>query len=353
MKKSRIYCLIIILMLFSLINNYSARHLTSSYEHYLLKELIWYLLGFVMLWLLSKINLKILFKYSFIMYLIWNLLLFLTLLIGPVINGSTSWLIIGPFSIQPSEFMKIILILYLCFFTSKYQGSDLRYVVYLSLIVLLPSILTFLEPDTGALIPYLIIYLAFLINRGLSKWWYLNLATIVIGSLGIIIYLYYFEQGIFTSLLGTNFFYRFDRLTSFIKGDGYQIGKALTVIGTSGLWGRGISDIPEYFPEAPTDFAFTLLVNNLGLIGTIIFLVIYGLLIFNLFQLIKSANRVCLLPICLILFGQSSINILMNLGLLPIIGITLPLISYGGSNLLSCLLLIGLGINAEPLKKYH
>ena len=136
-----------------------------------------------------------------------------------------------------------------------------------------------------------------------------------------------------------------------MNNEGFQITKALTSIGSSGLFGRGIRYIPEYFPEAPTDFAFALLTNNIGLIGIMIFLIIYSYLIILIINQIDSKNKILILPIILVLLSQFTINILMNISLLPIIGITLPLISYGGSSLLSYLILIGLAYEHKRLLK--
>ncbi len=338
-----------LLMIFSLINNFSAAYILDSYSNYFLKELIWYLISFFVIFIISKINIEILFKYSFYIYLLGNLLLLLTIFIGTNINGSKSWIMIGPFGFQASEFMKVALLLYLYYISIKYKVlNDFKYVLITLIIIMIPSILTFLEPDTGAVILYFIIYLGFLINKKLNKWWYV-ITSILLLFIGVSFFVLYFNyQEIFINIFGTSFFYRIDRITEFLSGEGYQLNKALISIGSSGLFGRGLRNIPEYFPEAPTDFAFALLINNIGFIGIIIFLIIYGLLIFNLIKVIEN-NKTFLLPVVMLLLFQSSINILMNIGLFPIIGITLPFISYGGSNLLSYMIIIGLVINIKKV----
>lgn len=351
--KHQILILILILMLFSLINNYSAGFIMLAYKNYFIKVLMWYLIGFFAIWLMTKVNLNLLFKYSFYLYILGNVALLMTLLIGSNINGSTSWLIIGPISIQPSEFVKIFLILYLCYFTHKYKFNDFKYIILTLIIIAIPAALTFLQPDTGALIPYLIIYVTFLINKKLNKWWYIGAGMTVITVAVAFFTIYYGYHDLFIKLFGTAFFYRLDRINDFLTGSGYQINKALSAIGSAGLFGHGIRNIPEYFPEAPTDFAFALLINNFGFIGIVLFLLVYSLLIFKLINLINKKNRWLTLPIVLIILIQFSINVLMNVGLFPIIGITLPFVSYGGSSLLSYLILIGLAINLEHIKKYQ
>ncbi|MDD2238500.1 MAG: FtsW/RodA/SpoVE family cell cycle protein [Bacilli bacterium] len=341
---------LILLMLLSLINNYSAKYISLDYDNYFIKQLIWYIVGFFIIFIINKINLNYLFKYSFWLYLFGNLLLIITLFWGVNVNGSNSWLSLGFINFQPSELVKVILIIYLYSFSKKYiYLSNLKYILLTSLIILIPSILTFLEPDTGAILIYIIIYISFLISRNLNRWWYILGIILIVLVIGSFLVLYYFFQDTFINIFGTTFFYRMDRITDFINGEGYQINKALIAIGSAGLFGRGIRNIPEYFPEAPTDFAFTLLINNIGLIGAVIFLIVYFYfiyLIINKYYL----NKKLILPIILLLMIQFSINVLMNIGLLPIIGITLPFISYGGSSLISYMILIGLVINVKSIK---
>jgi len=347
-KKYKIILVLFILMLFSLINNYSAAFILSMYDNYFIKQLIWFLIGFFIIWLSNKLNISLLIKYSFYLYIIGNILLLLALIIGTNINGATRWIDIGFFSLQPSEFMKIFIILYLILFSKK-KMSDFKYIIFSFIIILIPSILTFLEPDTGALIPYFLIWVAFLINKGINKWWYIISSSLILLLSSSFLYFYYNYQDAFVSFFGTSFFYRMDRLTNFGDEEGYQISRALTSIGSAGLFGRSLSDIPEYFPEAPTDFAFALLINNIGFVGIIIFLIIYSYFIYILISLINKKNKLLMLSIVLILLSQFSINILMNIGLMPIIGITLPFISYGGSSLISYFILISLAFNNEKL----
>lgn len=350
-KNALIIIMLVFLMLFSLINNYSAKYILISYDNYFIKQLIWYFIGFIIIFMMSKINFNYFFKYSFWLYLLGNLLLLITLFWGASVNGSTSWLNLGFVSFQPSELVKIILIIYLYSFSKKNKYcSDIKYILTTFLIILIPSILTFLEPDTGAILIYIIIYLSFLILRNLNKWWYILSGGLILIISSIFLILYYSFQDQFINIFGTSFFYRFDRITGFINGEGYQLNQALNAIGSSGLLGRGINNIPEYFPEAPTDFAFTLLINNLGLIGGVIFLLSYFALIHLIIKR-YDYNKHLIFPIVLLLIIQFSINVLMNIGLMPIIGITLPFISYGGSNLISYMILIGLVLNIKKVSR--
>lgn len=349
-KSPKIIYLLIILMIFSLINNYSARFILSIYNNYLVKQLIWFLFGFMIIYFLSKINLNFIFKHSFILYILINIVLIYTLFFGSTVNGSTSWIKIGSFSIQPSEFTKVILIIYLYYFSIKNKDiSNLKYALITFIIVLIPSIITFLEPDTGAVIFYMVIYFGFLLTRDIKKRWYILfiIITLALGISFLTLYFYYSEA--FIKIFGTNFFYRMDRITNFLSGEGFQINRAINSIGASGFFGRGLGNVLEYFPEAPTDFAFALLVSNIGFIGIIIFLFIYSSFIFFILKKIKL-NKVLITPIALLLVIQFGINILINIGYFPVIGMTLPFISYGGSNLISYFILISLVLNVRKIK---
>jgi rod shape determining protein RodA len=342
MKNKKIILTLILMMLFSLINNYFARNILDSYNNYFIKELVWYLISFLVFFIINKYDLNFILKHSLYLYLSGNLLLLYTLFKGNNINGSTSWLNLGFFSLQPSEFMKIFLILYLKEFSLKYVHiNKFKYLIFTFIIVLIPSILTFLEPDTGGVIIYFIIYLIFLSLKRYPKWFYISSLSLCLILLFSFFYLYYYKQNIFINLFGTSFFYRMDRLNNFKKGDGYQINKALYSISKSGFTGKSF----HYFPEAATDFAFTLLINSTGLIGMIAFLIGYSCFFYYLLS-IKS-NKYLSYSLIFILLFQYSVNILMNIGLFPIMGITLPFLSYGGSNLLSYFILLGLTIKIK------
>lgn len=341
MKKKDILILLLIISLLSIASLYNAKDYLSSFKTYYLKQIIWYILGFVLIFIISKFNLDFIINKSLYLYLFGCLLLVMTLLLGVSANGARSWLKLGAISMQPSEFMKIFLILYL-FKISLMKISDFKYFIFTLFVVLVPSILTFLEPDTGAVIFYLIIWFTFLITKHLNKIYYLTLFGVGGVFLFAFIYLYFAKQSMFIKFFGTSFFYRMDRLTNF--NDNYQINMALTSLASCGL--TGVKEI-VYFPEAPTDFVFTLLVSSFGYLGLLLFLIVYSLLFKNILSLNK--NKYLLYPVFFMLLSQYIINIFMNIGLLPIIGITLPFLSYGGSSLISYLILIGILLNDKTV----
>ena len=333
-KKYLTIIFLIIIMLFSIYNLYSAKVMLKSYSNYYIKELIWWVIGFLVIIISSKLNLDIIFKNSKYLYVLGIILLVITHFFGITINGSTSWLKVGLVSIQPSEFMKIPLILSLRSISLR-NYSNIEYFIYALVLTLIPSIIVFMEPDTGAVIIYFLIFITFIFMRKYNKWFYIISALLLFCIILIFIYLYLFQRDLFIKVFGTTLFYRIDRITNFLNQDGYQRNQALASLRSSKLFGRGEL---IYFPESTTDFAFTFLISQIGIIPGIIFLIIYSLLIIIL-NSIKTDKYIKVAFITIISF-QFIINVLMNIGFFPIIGITLPFLSYGGSSLLSYIILI-------------
>lgn len=335
-KKYLTIIFLIIIMLFSIYNLYNSKIMLKSYSNYYIKELIWWVIGFLVIIISSRLNLDIIFKKSKYLYVLGIILLVITHFFGITINGSTSWLKVGFVSIQPSEFMKIPLILSLRSISLR-NYSNIEYFIYALVLTLIPSIIVFMEPDTGAVIIYFLIFITFIFMRKYNKWFYIISALLLFCIILIFIYLYLFQRDLFIKVFGTTLFYRIDRITNFLNQDGYQRNQALASLRSSKLFGRGEL---IYFPESTTDFAFTFLVSQIGIIPGIIFLIIYSLLIINLNN-IKTDKYIRGAFITIISF-QFIINVLMNIGFFPIIGITLPFLSYGGSSLLSYIILITL-----------
>ena len=335
-KKYLTIIFLIIIMLFSIYNLYNSKIMLKSYSNYYIKELIWWVIGFLVIIISSRLNLDIIFKKSKYLYVLGIILLVITHFFGITINGSTSWLKVGLVSIQPSEFMKIPLILSLRSISLR-NYSNIEYFIYALVLILIPSIIVFMEPDTGAVIIYFLIFITFIFMRKYNKWFYIISALLLFCIILIFIYLYLFQRDLFIKEFGTTLFYRIDRITNFLNQDGYQRNQALASLRSSKLFGRGEL---IYFPESTTDFAFTFLVSQIGIIPGIIFLIIYSLLIIIL-NSIKTDKYIKGAFITIISF-QFIINVLMNIGFFPIIGITLPFLSYGGSSLLSYIILITL-----------
>ncbi len=309
--------------------------------------------------LISKIKTIKLYNYSIILYILNTFLLLIILILGKEVNGTKAWFRLFNISIQPSEFMKINLILINSYIINKYYKNkdkiknEFKLIITILCITIIPSILTFLEPDTGAIICYFIISISMLYISGINKKWFITLFIIIFIFLGIIFYLYFFKESTFIRVFGNSLFYRIDRVLNWKSKSGIQLNNSLIAIGSAGLFGH--NKVPLYYPEAGTDFIFTSFTSSYGFIGGTALLLLF--LLFNLyllksFKYIKRKQDIyTLFGIVALLFYQEIQNISMTIGLLPISGITLPFISYGGSSIISCLILMGIVISIKKRKK--
>ncbi len=358
---------ICIMAIISIITIYSALTYTSSeLGNLALKQALWYFIGAILVAFLIHMKNEYLYRHTIFLYIFGNILLVGLLLFAEPVNNSKCWFTIpGIGSIQPSEFMKIFLMLMLATmihnFRSDYKDPDLRqefiFILKTLGIVLIPSILTFLQPDTGSVIIYFIIYFCMMFISGIRIRWFLIAGGVLIFFLGIIFGIFFLQQDLFINLFGTDLFYRFERIFSWQSGTGLQLENALAAIGSAGFFGHGFNQTPIYFPESSTDFIFAVFASNFGLFGVIVLL---GVIIYFDTQIILLAKRKLLDTDKYILAGilgmllfQQVQNIGMTVGLLPITGITLPFISYGGSSLLSYMLLIGIILNISMEKSRH
>lgn len=346
--KKKLLLSLIFLSLFSVVNIFYARYYLSSYSNYYIKQLLWFIVGFIILIILNKINVNYILNKSKYLYIIGNVLLVITLMFGVNVNGSKSWINLFGISFQVSELMKVFLILYLRYISINSNLSDFKYIIYTFVIVLIPSILVFLQPDTGPIISYIIIYITYLFLRKLNKKYYISFIFIILVMLILFIYCYLFNKDLLIKVFGSNIFYRLDRISLFIKSEGYQIEQALKSISLSGYFGIKKR---VYFPEAATDFAITLLIANFGLVGLIIYFISYIVFIYSLSNLCN--DRYIIKPTINYIIVQSIINLLMNIGLFPIVGITYPLLSYGGSSIVSTFILIGIIYNMDYSCIHH
>lgn len=282
---------------------------------------------------------------------------------GIEINNARCWFKI-PYigTLQPSEFMKVFLIIILARLINEFNESyitptvtdEFKFLIKILIIVIIPSILTFIENDTGAVMMYFIITFTMLLIGGLKKRWFFSI--IVIFGIFIILFIsiYLLNKDLFINIFGTNFFYRIDRIINWSNSSGLQLSNSLTAIGSAGLFGHGFNNVPLYFPEMQTDFIFSVYTSCFGLVGAIILI---SIIIYFDINIINTVNKTTNMTdkymiggVLAILIFQQVYNISMTIGLLPIMGITLPFISYGGSSLISYMLLLGFIFNVSNEK---
>ena len=349
---------IIFFIVISLISIYSSQLLDKSINNLVYKQIMWYFIGFVLIIGIMLIKNKNIYKYIWILYIFGNILLFLLFIFGKEINNAKCWFDIpGIGTFQPSEFMKIILIIILGNQIDKFNNEhpipslkeELIFLIKMGIIVLIPSILTFLEPDTGVVLIYLLITIIMLFIGGIRYRWFIILFTIITITILSIIIIYKINQDLFINIFGSSFFLRIDRLLDWQNQSGYQLSNGIISIGTASFLGHGLNNTPLYFPEAQTDFIFAVYSSNFGLFGSILLLSLILYFDIKLINIaVKSSNNISKYVIAGIvgmLIYQQFQNIGMTYGLVPITGITLPFISYGGSSLLSYMIMLGIIFN--------
>lgn len=355
---------VFILAIISIISIYSASIYTSKeLGNLALKQCFWYAIGFVLVILLVKFKNENLYRYTWFLYVIGNILLVGLLLFGKPINNSKCWYIIpGIGSIQPSEFMKLFIMLALADlihrFRSKYNNPTLMeeftFILKSLVVIMIPSILTFMQPDTGAVIIYLVIYIFMLFSSGIRIRWFFLAAFIILLLGGSFLYIYFFKENLFIRIFGNSIYYRIERVFNWKNGSGLQLENALVAIGSAGLFGHGFRKTPIYFPESSTDFIFAVFTSNFGFLGCLVLIMIIAYFDFNIIRLSRKrtidTNKYILAGIIGMLLFQQVQNIGMTIGIVPITGITLPFISYGGSSLLSYMVIVGILINISLSK---
>lgn len=350
--------LVISLFTVSLITINSASNMLGIGNDLLIKQILWIVFGFIISYIIMAIGNKYIIKHIWFLYGFGILSLILLLFIAPSINGAKCWFVIPKIgTFQPSEFMKIILILTLSTLINEYNKSEeektlmeeFKFLIKILIVVFIPSILTFLQPDTGVVLIYLLITAIMLFISGIRIRWFLIAIGIFLLIISFVLILFFYNQELFIKLLGTNFFLRVDRLLDWSSKSGFQLENGLFSIGSGGLLGHGINNTPLYFPEGQTDFIFAVFASNFGFIGSLGLIILIAAFDLKILKIARQSKRTIskyiISGILGMLIYQQIQNIGMTFGLLPITGITLPFISYGGSSLLSYMIILGIILN--------
>lgn len=352
--------LLIIIILFSIISvlTIGSAQILINRTDLMTKQIMWYSIGFILTFIVMKIKNDFFIKYTWVFYIIGIILLGLLLIFGTPVNNAKCWFTIpGIGTFQPSEFVKIILIITLSSMINKFNTEyknprcidEFIFIIKVVFIILIPSLLTFLQPDTGVVLIYLLITFIMLFISGIRFRWFILAITILTITVGSIVTIYFTNKELFIKTFGTSFFLRVDRLLDWSNSSGYQLENGLAAIGSGGTTGYGLNNTPIYFPEPQTDFIFAVYASNFGFIGSATLIILIALFDIKLILLAlktkKNINKYIISGILGMLIYQQVQNIGMTIGLLPITGITLPFISYGGSSLLSYMLMLGFIFN--------
>lgn len=316
-------------------------------DSYFFKQSIWIIFSLLVYAFSSFIDYRFLRRTITVVTLYGFGVLVLTLLFvaGHISKGAQSWFSLGGFSFQPSDLMKLLLIIVLAKYFSRrhVEIANIRHIIVSAIYTAIPFILIALQPDFGSAMIVLGLWFGLVLVSGISK-----------KHLFAVLFL-----GIVTSLLLWGFVfkpYQKARIMNFvnplsdIRGSGYNVYQSTIAVGSGGLYGKGVGYGTQsrlnYLPEYRTDFIFAAFAEEWGFIGSILLLILYSLLLFRLISFAHVANsnfEVLFIYGVVIWIGlHMVINIGMNIGLLPVTGIPLPFMSYGGSHLSAEMLALGI-----------
>jgi rod shape determining protein RodA len=348
------YLLAITLVICSLgvLQIYSATHGTK-WEDAWWKQVVFVTGGIILMWVATQIDYHVLLSQVVPMYALSIALLLITMLVGNKVFGSTRWIRVAGFTFQVSEFVKIVIILLVARFLSDLKaGQKLEWqgVAKLCALVGAPMLLVMKEPDLGTSLTYIPILVCGILMAGL-RWKYLLIAAAVL---------------LISLPIGYHLLkpYQKDRLASFVdperdpKGTGFQVIQSRIAVGNGGMWGRGVTQGSQthlgFLPVPQTDFIFSSFAEEHGFVGVVVALVLYFLLIMQIVQNAQTASDregvyICMGIGALVLF-HVLVNVGMVVGRMPVAGIPLPLMSSGGSNVLSMFLMLGL-VNSVRLRR--
>jgi rod shape determining protein RodA len=309
------------------------------------KQLIFLIVGLVLLFIFAIFDYKWFRSYSLIIYFAAIVLLLGVLFFGKTIRGTRGWFSFGFLNFQPVEFAKLALIVFLSryFIRGGHEIFRFRHILVSGGAAGILFLLVFLQPDFGSALILFFLWLGILLLLGIRRS-HLAFIMILIAVLLCSAWFFVFED--YQKARIINFF----NPTKDVLGAGYNIKQAQIAVGSGQIWGRGIGYGPQsqlrFVPESQTDFIFAVLAEELGLFGVLIFFSLWGVVFWRLWLISKKTrddfSLFFVLGVMLLFFIQIFINIGMIAGLMPVTGITLPFLSYGGSALLINLVMIGI-----------
>jgi rod shape determining protein RodA len=313
------------------------------------KQIMWMIFGFIVMFSISFVDYRVWRKISWIGYLILIILLILVLTpLGSTFKGARGWFDLGPASFQPVELTKVFLILVMADICSRYSREihKLGQLFFMGTIVAIPLILVIIQPDFGSAMVLFFIWLcSFLLI--LQKRWH---GLLVFGGMIILLlaaWMFFLQD------------YQKDRVKTFLNpeldplGRGYNVQQSIIAVGAGKLLGRGLGfgsqSQLKFIPESQTDFIFAVIAEEIGFVGVALVIFLFGMFFYRFYGIASRAPDdfgmfVALLTTAMI-FVHVFVNAGMCVGLLPVTGISLPFVSYGGSFLLTIMILMGINLS--------
>ena len=334
---------IVILAAIGIVMLYSAAN--GNWSPWAINQLIRFGMGFAVMIVLALTDIKLLLRYAYIFYFITLILLVVVEVAGPTGMGATRWINLGFIKLQPSEFMKIAMVLVLAryFHTSSLQSIEsVRGIIPPLLMAIFPAFLIVLQPDLGTALMLIFTTAAMFFAVGVQIW---KFVVVFIGGLVTIPFAWHFLHD-----------YQQNRVLTFLNperdplGAGYHIIQSKIALGSGGVFGKGFLKGSQshlnFLPEKHTDFIFTMLSEEFGLVGAVLVVILNILILAYSYSFaLKSTSyfgKLLAIGLATNYFMYVFINIAMVLGLLPVVGIPLPLISYGGTVMLSIMASFGI-----------
>ncbi|OGD72137.1 hypothetical protein A3A84_01805 [Candidatus Collierbacteria bacterium RIFCSPLOWO2_01_FULL_50_23] len=310
-------------------------------------------IGLVIAFIFYKLDFTIAFSLSTFLYIFSIFLLVITLFFGQSIRGASRWLGVGTWQLQTSEIVKPLLALAYAGFLANNSLKKFKNLLIFSVLALIPVLLVKTQPDLGSALVLFVLAGLMGLFAGINRRYVIIIALLFLVSIPLAPY---FLKD-----------YQLARIESFLnpyhdpRGKGYNAIQSVIAIGSGGLIGKGVrlgtQSHLNFLPERHTDFIFASFAEEFGLLGIVLVLAAYFYLLSRLFEvsskLKEPDQKLLAIGILSIFMFQSLINIGMNLGIMPVTGITLPLFSYGGSSLISFAALLGMSLRLLELTPTH
>lgn len=340
----RLLAVVICLALLGIFAIYSATGTLVFKKPLYMRQLFWLSIGLLGMFLAASLHPRTIGRFAYFLYGASLFFLVLVLAVGQIGMGAQRWIRIGAFTFQPSEFAKLGLVLFLARYFENHQDEleDPKRFLLPAFLTVLPMLLVLKQPDLGTTILLLLIALSMMLLVGLKPFYLLP-----VGLVGLLAapFLWGFLKE-----------YQRQRLLAFFNPDldplgvGYHVAQSKIAVGSGRLFGKGLFSAPQsqlkFLPEAHTDFVFAVLAEQWGFVGSLLLLLLYAYLISRGLQIARDAQDLftALLSfgITTMLIFQVITNVGMVIGILPVVGIPLPLLSYGGSSMITTMLAIGL-----------
>ncbi len=331
------------------------------------KQILWYLLGFGLLFASLFLDYRLYYTLAYPMYGVGIVLLIGVLKTTPI-NNTTSWYDLGPVLFQPGEPMKLFAILAVARLMTKMEEKGKRletfyHLIPIFLMIGLPLFLILIQPDLGTSMVFGGIMVTMLVVGGIRLKHVLYLGTLFGSFIGLLVYLYQFQEKLFFKIVKP---YQWDRVVYWLNPDleamgrGFQLKQSLIAIGSGQLLGKGV-DTPtqaslKWVPVGESDFIFTVIAEKTGFIGAGLLMILFFFLIFRLIQIAMQVKDPFASYVVAGVVGMLTFQVFENIGmtiqLMPITGIPLPFISYGGSSLVTNFLIIAVVLNMGMRKQY-